>query len=299
MLDAKHKVQYSLGMNRKTIKERAQILNCLVEGNSLRSTARLTGCSLNTVSKLLVEIGEACSVYQDENLKNLPCTKIQTDEIWSFVYSKAKNVPDDKVGEAGDIWTWTAICADTKIIPSWRIGNRDAWTAKEFMQDLAGRLANRVQLTSDGFTKYRDAVELAFGADVDYAMLVKVYGETVAGQTRYSPADCVGTKKNRIIGNPDMCCVSTSFVERSNLTMRMSMRRFTRLTNGFSKKIENHVAAVSLHMMHYNFCRIHKSLRVTPAMAANVSRKVWSLEDVVQMSDNYSYKKTRNKKGLN
>ena len=293
MLDAKHKGQYIGPMNRKSKKERAQILNCLVEGNSIRSTVRLTGASKNTIVKLLAEVGEACSWYQDKHLRNLPCKKVQVDEIWSFVYSKAKNVPDEKVGEAGDIWTWTALCADTKLVPSWRVGGRDAWTAKEFMQDLAGRMAGRIQLTSDGFAKYANAVEAAFGADVDYAMLIKVYGDTVEGQKRYSPADCVGTKKSKVIGNPDLCCVSTSFVERQNLTMRMSMRRFTRLTNAFSKKVENHAHAIALHFMNYNFCRIHKTLRVTPAMAAGVSEKLWSLEDVVDMMDAYQQEKER------
>lgn len=274
-------------MNRKTTQERAQILNCLVEGNSIRSTVRLTGASKNTIVKLLAEVGEACSWYQDKYLRNLPCKKVQVDEIWSFVYSKAKNVPDEKVGEAGDVWTWTAIDADTKLVPSWRVGGRDAWTAKEFMQDLASRMAGRIQLTSDGFTKYSNAVEAAFGADIDYAMLVKIYGDTVEGQKRYSPAECVGTKKNRVVGNPDLCCVSTSFVERQNLTMRMSMRRFTRLTNAFSKKVENHAHAIALHFMNYNFCRIHKTLRVSPAMAAGASEKLWSLEDVVDMMDAY------------
>lgn len=279
-------------MNRKSKKERAQILNCLVEGNSIRSTVRLTGASKNTIVKLLAEVGEACAWYQDTHLKNLPCKRVQVDEIWSFVYAKAKNVPDEKVGEAGDIWTWTAICADTKIVPSWRIGGRDAWTAKEFIADLASRMAGRIQLTSDGYALYENAVEAAFGDDVDYAMLVKIYGDTSEGQKRYSPAECVGAKKTRMIGNPDLCCVSTSFAERQNLTMRMSMRRFTRLTNAFSKKVENHAHAIALHFMNYNFCRIHKTLRVTPAMAAGASDKLWSLEDVVDMMDAYFEEKS-------
>lgn len=287
LLDAKHKGQYSDLMNRKSTKERAQILNCLVEGNSIRSTVRLTGASKNTIVKLLADVGEACAWYQDKHLKNLPCTKIQVDEIWSFVYSKQKNVPEGKEGEAGDVWTWTAICADTKLVPSWRIGGRDAAIAHEFIADLASRMAGRIQLTSDGYRLYENAVEAAFGDDVDYAMLVKIYGETTEGQKRYSPAECVGAKKTRMIGNPDLCCVSTSFAERQNLTMRMSMRRFTRLTNAFSKKVGNHAHAIALHFMNYNFCRIHKTLRVTPAMAAGVSEKLWSLEDVVDMMDAY------------
>lgn len=274
-------------MNRKTTKERAQILNCLVEGNSIRSTVRLTGASKNTIVKLLAEVGEACAWYQDTHLKNLPCKKVQVDEIWSFVYSKQKNVPEGMEGEAGDVWTWTAICADTKLVPSWRIGGRDAAIAHEFIADLASRMAGRIQLTSDGYKLYENAVEAAFGDDVDYAMLIKIYGDTVEGQKRYSPAECVGAKKTRMIGNPDLCCVSTSFAERQNLTMRMSMRRFTRLTNAFSKKVENHAHAIALHFMNYNFCRIHKTLRVTPAMAASASDKLWSLEDVVDMMDAY------------
>ena len=274
-------------MNRKSKKERAQILNCLVEGNSIRSTVRLTGASKNTIVKLLAEVGEACSWYQDTHLRNLPCQRVQMDEIWSFVYSKQKNVPEGMEGEAGDVWTWTSICADTKLVPSWRVGSRDAETAQDFVADLASRMAGRIQLTSDGLTKYKDAVESAFGADVDYAMLVKIYGSSIEGQKRYSPSQFVTSKKEAITGNPNIDHVSTSFVERQNLTMRMSMRRFTRLTNAFSKKIENHSHAIALHFMHYNFCRIHKTLRVTPAMAAGVSDKLWSLEDVVDMMDAY------------
>lgn len=274
-------------MNRKSTKERAQILNCLVEGNSIRSTVRLTGASKNTIVKLLAEVGEACAWYQDTHLKNLPCKRVQVDEIWSFVYSKQKNVPEGMEAEAGDVWTWTAICADTKLVPSWRIGGRDAAIAHEFIADLASRMAGRIQLTSDGYRLYENAVEAAFGDNVDYAMLVKLYGDTLEGQKRYSPAACVGAKKTRMIGNPDLCCVSTSFAERQNLTMRMSMRRFTRLTNAFSKKVENHAHAIALHFMNYNFCRIHKTLRVTPAMAAGVCDKLWSLEDVVDMMDAY------------
>ncbi len=286
-------------MNKKSIKERAQILSLLVEGNSLRATTRIIrdiqgGCSINTVTKLLEEVGEACAWYQDKNLRNLPCKRVQVDEIWSFVYSKQKNTPDEKKDVAGDVWTWTAICADTKLIPSWRIGSRDAATAQDFIADLAGRMAERIQLTSDGFTKYKDAVENSFGADVDYAMLVKIYGDSVEGQKRYSPAHCTGAQKRRITGNPEQSHVSTSYVERQNLTMRMSMRRFTRLTNAFSKKLDNHAHAIALHFMHYNFVRIHKSLKVTPAMAANVTQNLWSLEDVVKMSDEYWDEKNNN-----
>jgi IS1 family transposase len=205
------------------------------------------------------------------------------DEIWSFVYAKAKNVPDEKRGKAGDVWTWVAIDADSKLVPSWRIGNRDTATACEFVNDLAGRLANRVQITSDGHRPYLEAVDRAFGSEVDYAQLIKIYGDTVEGQKRYSPAACLGAKKSKVIGSPDMCCVSTSFVERQNLTMRMSIRRFTRLTNAFSKKIENHAHSVALHYMHYNFVRIHKTHRVSPAMAAGVTDHLWSISDIVDL----------------
>lgn len=279
-------------MNKKSIKERAQILSLLVEGNSLRATTRIIretqgGCSINTVTKLLEEIGEACAWYQDQNLRNLPCKRVQVDEIWSFVYSKQKNVPEGMENEAGDVWTWTAIDADTKLVPSWRIGSRDADAALDFISDLGARMANRIQLTSDGHKAYIEAVEQTFGTEIDYAMLVKVYGETSEGQKRYSPTRFAGSTKRVMAGNPDQSVVSTSFVERQNLTMRMSMRRFTRLTNAFSKKVENHGHAIALHFMHYNFCRIHKSLKVTPAMAADVSQTLWSLEDVVKMADDY------------
>ncbi len=274
-------------MNRKSTQERAQILQILVEGNSLRSTSRITGASKNTVTKLLVEAGEACAWYQDKNLRNLPCKRVQVDEIWSFVYSKQKNVPEGMEGNAGDVWTWTAIDADTKLVPSWRVGSRDAEAASDFMQDLAGRMASRIQLTSDGHKPYLSAVEGAFGADIDYAMLIKLYGSTTEGQKRYSPAECVGIHKGIVNGKPDDKHISTSFAERQNLTMRMSMRRFTRLTNAFSKKVENHCHAIALHFMHYNFCRIHKSLRVSPAMAAGVSQTLWTLEDVANMMDGY------------
>jgi IS1 family transposase len=274
-------------MNRKSIKERAQILQLLVEGNSLRSTSRITGASKNTVTKLLVEVGEACAWYQDTNLRNLPCKRVQVDEIWSFVYSKQKNVPEGMEGNAGDVWTWTSIDADTKLVPSWCIGSRDAEVAGDFMKDLASRMASRIQLTSDGHRPYLSAVEGAFGADIDYAMLIKIYGSATEGQKRYSPADCVGINKNTVNGTPDQKHISTSFVERQNLTMRMSMRRFTRLTNAFSKKVENHGHAIALHFMNYNFCRIHKTLRVSPAMAAGVSQTLWTLEDVINMMDNY------------
>lgn len=273
-------------MNRMPIAKRAQILGFLVEGMSLRAASRLADCSINTVTKLLVDVGMACAELQDNTLRNLTCRRIQCDEIWSFVGAKQKNVPEDRRGEfgVGDVWTWTAIDADTKLIASWMVGTRDGDAARAFMGDLAPRLANRVQLTTDGHRVYLDAVEEAFAWDIDYAMLVKHYGEGPQGPDRkYSPAEYVSAEKRRITGRPDKAHVSTSFVERQNLTMRMSCRRFTRLTNAFSKKVENHAHAVALHFMYYNFGRIHKTLRVTPAMEAGVAKHVWSLEEIAAL----------------
>ncbi len=280
-------------MNKLDIKTRARILACLVEGNSLRATARMTGASKNTIVKLLKDVGTACAAYQDKTLRKLPCKRLQCDEIWSFVYAKAKNVPTAKTAPegAGDARTWTAIDADTKLVPCWMIGPRDGGVAYEFMTDLAGRLANRVQLTTDGHKAYLEAVEGAFGANIDYAMLVKLYGNAPEGgspERKYSPNVCLGAKPTIVTGVPDMAHVSTSYVERQNLTMRMSMRRFTRLTNAFSKKLENLGYAVALHFMWYNFGRIHQSLRVTPAMAAGVDLHVWSLEEIAALADGSS-----------
>jgi len=274
-------------MNKLSTTKRAQIIAALVEGNSLRATARMCDVAFNTVLKLVPEIGKACAKYQDAHLRNLPCKRVQADEIWSFCYAKAKNVPEELRGEFGygDIWTWTAICADTKLVPSFFVGLRDAGCAYHFMKDLAGRLKNRIQLTTDGHRAYLTAVEGAFGAEVGYAMLVKIYGSPSVNDTRYSPAECIGTVVDDVSGNPDPKHISTSYVERQNLTMRMCMRRFTRLTNGFSKKVENHMHAIALHYMHYNFCRIHQTLRVTPAMAAGVSDRVWSVEDIAALLD--------------
>ena len=270
-------------MNMLSTKKRVQIISALVEGNSIRSTVRMTGVSKNTVTKLLQEIGEVCTECQNKTLRDLPCKRIQCDEIWSFCYSKAVNVPEDKLGEFGygDVWTWTAICADTKIVPTWMVGSRDSETAVLFMRDLANRLANRVQLTTDGHRPYLEAVEDAFGGVVDYSMLIKLYGAPTDPDTKYSPAKCNGTKRERVVGNPDPKHVSTSYCERQNLTMRMSMRRFTRLTNAFSKKVENLCHAVALHFMYYNFARVHSSLRVTPAMEAGVADHVWEIEEIV------------------
>jgi IS1 family transposase len=269
-------------MNRLPIEERARIIGMLIEGMSLRATSRLADVSINTVTKLLVDVGSAAADYQDRTLRNLRCRRIQCDEIWAFCYAKEKNVPPDKKGlfGYGDVWTWTAIDAETKLVPSFMVGNRDARTARLFIDDLASRLANRVQLTTDGLRVYLTAVERAFGADVDYAMLNKLYASTQE-ETRYSPAECIGCERKRIMGVPDPAHISTSFVERQNLTMRMGMRRFTRLTNAFSKKVENHAYQVALHFMNYNYCRVHKTLRVTPAMEAGITDHVWSLEDIL------------------
>jgi IS1 family transposase len=235
------------------------------------------------VRQLLADIGRACSAYQDETLRNLSCKRIQCDEIWSFCYSKQKNIPPTKTGDpgVGDVWTWVALDADRKLVPTYFVDKRDPEAAQGFMADLTSRLSHRIQLTTDGPRAYMKAVEGAFGFDIDYTMLVKLYGAERPGEARYSPAECIGVKPSLICGAPDPRHVSTSFVERQNLTMRMSMRRFTRLTNAFSKKVENHEHAVSLHFMHYNFCRIHKTLGVTPAMAAGVTTKLWEIEDIV------------------
>ena len=273
-------------MNKLSIEKRAQIINCLVEGNSLRSTSRMTGCSINTVTKLLVDVGKVCVEYQDKAFQNLNCKRIQCDEIWNFCYCKEKNVPEEHKGELGygDVYTWTAMCADSKIIPSFLVGRRDSECAKVFINDLASRLKNRIQLTTDGYKIYLEAVDNAFGGEIDYAMLVKVYESMPSGEQRkYSPVEYIGTEVKRISGNPDKKHISTSFVERQNLTMRMSMRRFTRLTNGFSKKVENLFYSVAIHFMYYNFCRIHKSLRVTPAMEAGIVDHLWSIEELVNL----------------
>lgn len=289
MLDWSRIACYLLTMNRLSTEKRAQIIGCLVEGNSIRATVRMTGAAKNTVTKLLVDIGAACAEYMNEHLVNLSCKNVQVDEIWAFCYAKAKNLPEEKRHQFGygDVWTWVAIDADTKLVPSYLVGNRDADAAMVFISDLHSRLAPgaRIQLTSDGLNIYVPVVEQVFGADVDYAQLVKLYGTDPEVARRYSPPKCLGATPTTISGNPDHDKVSTSFAERQNLTMRMSMRRFTRLTNAFSKKVENLAAAVSLHFMHYNFARIHRSLRVTPAMEAGISDHVWSLQELAALLD--------------
>jgi IS1 family transposase len=272
-------------MNKLSTEEQTRIVAALVEGNSMRAVSRMTGVARNTINSLLVNLGRACSEYQDKTLRNLPCKRIQCDEIWSFIGSKEKNTSAEmkEVGW-GDVWTWVAMDADTKLVPTWFVGTRDAGAAYHFIHDLAERLANRVQLTTDGHRAYLNAVEDAFGAEIDYAMLVKIYGNAPEGaEVRYSPAVCMGARKAVVSGAPVFEHVSTSFVERQNLTMRMSMRRFTRLTNGFSKKVENHEHMLALHYMYYNFARIHQTLRVTPAMEAGVADHVWSLDEIIAL----------------
>ncbi|WP_210242226.1 helix-turn-helix domain-containing protein [Mesorhizobium sp. B2-3-13] len=283
-------------MNKLDTKTRSQILHMLCEGHSIRAITRVMGMSKNTIAKLLSDAGAVCAEYQDQALRNLTSKRIQVDEIWSFTYAKQKNVKMAKAAPegAGDTWTWTAIDADTKLVMSWLVGGRDSEYAMAFMDDLSRRLANRVQLTSDGHRAYLEAVEGTFGADIDYAMLIKIYGTSPnSAKGRYSPAECTGARKGRIEGNPDIKHVSTSFAERQNLTMRMHMRRFTRLTNGFSKKVEAHANAVALHFMYYNFVRIHASLRMTPAMAAGVTDKLWEIGDIVALIEAKEAEKPR------
>jgi IS1 family transposase len=276
-------------MNKLPSAKRAEILGMMVEGVSLRAISRLTGASKNTITKLLEDAGEAFADYQDRTFRNLTCRRLQVDEAWAFCYAKQKNVATAKAAPkgAGDVWTWAAIDADTKLMPSWYVGARDANAAQHFIGDLALRLTGRVQLTSDGHKPYLEAVEQSFGADIDYAMLVKIYGEPTGAVGRYSPGDCIGAEKRRVEGRPDAAHISTSYAERANLTMRMGMRRFTRLTNAFSKKIENHAHSVAVHLMHYNFVRIHTTLRCSPAMAAGVTTKLWELTDMVTVLEDW------------
>jgi IS1 family transposase len=272
-------------MNKLDQAKQIQVVSALVEGNSIRATVRMTGVAKNTIAKLLVELGAACSEYMNKTLVNLPCQRVQCDEIWSFIGAKQKNVTPQlrQKGHAGDVWTWVAMDADSKLIVSWMVGKRDWATAQQFAMDIRKRLANRVQITSDGLKWYFHAISYAFGQEnVDYGVLMKIYGST-PGEIRYSPAEVVGCERKKRIGNPDPKHISTSYVERQNLTMCMSMRRFTRLTNAFSKKIENHIASIAIHYMHYNFCRIHQTLRVTPAMQTGISDHAWELSELVAL----------------
>ena len=281
---------YHYDMNKLTKKKRAKIIKMLVEGAALRSISRIEDVSINTVTKLLVEAGEACAEFHDEAVRNVNAKKIQVDEIWAFCYAKEKNVSYAKAAPefSGDVWTWTALDSDSKLIVSYVIGDRSRASALAFMDDLKARLADRVQLTSDGHNVYREAVETVFGSDVDFAQLIKLYGKPegeAATESRYSPGECTGIKKRRVVGNPDQTLISTSHVERHNLTMRMSMRRFTRLTNAFSKKLYNHFLSLALYFVHYNFCRIHKTLRVTPAMASGLTNTLHDAEWIVDLID--------------
>lgn len=285
MLDRSRKFIYLYDMNKLPIEKRVQIINCLVEGMSMRATSRIADVSINTVTKLLVDVGRACEKFHDEKVQNVKAERVQCDEIWSFVYSKEKNVPEGMEDYAGDVWTWTALDSDSKLMVSWYVGQRDFVSGCDFMNDVKSRLANRVQLTTDGFKPYLMAVDHAFDGDVDYAMLVKMYGqpEGQGHERKYSAAECIGAEKKVISGTPNKKFVSTSHVERQNLTMRMHMRRFTRLTNAFSKKVENHCYAIALHFVYYNFAKIHKSLSVTPAMQAGLMKKPMTLADIVNL----------------
>lgn len=278
-------------MNRLSTAKQVAVVSALVEGCSVRSTSRLTGVAKGTILSLLAGVGDACARYQNVAIRNVPAKRVQIDEIWSFVAAKQKNVTPElaaKNPRAGDVWTFVAIEAQTKLVLSWLVGRRDAWCATEFCQDVAGRLANRIQLTTDGHKIYLSAVDDAFGGDVDYSMLVKIFGGSSDHVARYSPAICKGCLQMPVTGDPDPKHVSTSYVERQNLTMRMNIRRFTRLTNAFSKKIENHAHSVALFYMHYNFVRVHQTLRVTPAMEAGLTTRVWSIADIVALTDKAS-----------
>lgn len=287
MLDRLRKSPYLSFMNTLPIDKRVQIIKLLVEGNSIRSITRIADVSKNTVTKLLVDVGRACQEFHNNTVVNVKSERMQCDEIWSFCYAKQKNVTQEMPDGSGDVWTWTALDADSKLIVSWFVGDREAGSAYEFMSDVADRLANRVQLTTDGHRAYLSAVQNAFDNDIDFAQLVKMYGgsEGINEQERkYSPAVCTGAKKTKISGDPNPKFVSTSYVERQNLTMRMHMRRFTRLTNAFSKKIENHSYAIALHFVYYNFCKIHTSLSITPAMQAGITKRVMSIEDIANLA---------------
>ena len=281
-------------MNRLPTERRIAILRALTEGCSLRSTSRMVGVSINTVTKLLIDAGRACARFQHEAMRNLTCRRLQLDEIWGFIYAKDRNLTPDMadITGAGSVWTWVAIDADTKLVPSWLVGLRDGEHARVFVDDLAGRLAHRVQITSDGLRAYLDAIDLAFAGEVDYAVLHKIYGAPPVDEARYSPSECVGCEKNRISGTPDEAHVSTSYVERQNLTVRMRMRRFTRLTNAFSKKLENLEHSVALHFFVYNFITRHTTIRMPPALKAHVTDHLWTFEELVDLIDRAEAERT-------
>lgn len=289
ILDRLSILAYLCTMNQLPLEKRVQIITLLVEGNSLRATSRISGCSINTVTKLLVDVGRACIDFHNNTVKGIEARRVQCDEIWSFVYAKDKNATEtQKEDGAGDVWTWVGIDADSKLVISWLVGSRDAESANEFIQDIANRVITRMQMTTDGLKLYVEAVRSAFDlGSIDFAQLVKMYGspEGNSNERKYSPNECTGAKKVRVEGNPDKKHISTSYVERQNLTMRMHMRRFTRLTNAFSKKIENHCYAIALHFVYYNFVKIHKTLRVAPAMEAKLIDRLWEIEDIVKLTD--------------
>ena len=283
-------------MNRLDSSTRAKVINCLIEGCSIRATVRMTGVAKKTVMRLLLEVGMVCAEYQDKVFRNLKCKRLQLDEMWSWIYCKEKNRTEEiakKNPAAGDVWLWTAIDADTKLVPAWRLGDRSGRVARGFVDDLASRLSNRVQLTTDGHKAYLEAIEEAFGGEVDYAILHKVYGFPMEHEMRYSPAQCIGCEVRAISGDPDEQHISTSFVERQNWTVRTNMRRYTRLSNGFSRKIENHAAAVALNYFAYNFIKIHRTLRMTPAMAAGVTNRLWEVSDLVALWEAYEDERDR------
>jgi IS1 family transposase len=281
-------------MNRLDNITRAQVINCLIEGCSIRATVRMTGVAKKTVMRLLVEVGEVCAVYQDQAFRNLCCKRLQLDELWSWIYCKDKNRTEEiarKCPDAGDVWLWVAVDADTKLVPSWRLGQRDLATATDFVNDLAQRVKGRVQVTTDALRTYVNVIENAFGSECDYAQLHKVYRAPLENETRYSPAKCIGCDMKAVSGNPDPKHVSTSFVERQNWTVRTTMRRYTRLSNGFSRKLENHAAATALNYFAYNFIKIHRTLRMSPAMAAGVSDRLWEVSDLVALWETYEQRR--------
>jgi IS1 family transposase len=297
LLDMRKRITHNNHMNRLESTTREQVINCLIEGCSIRATVRMTGVAKKTVMRLLVEVGDVCADYQDKVFHDLRCKRLQLDELWSWIYCKEKNRTQEialKNPDAGDVWLWVAIDADTKLVPSWRLGQRDFHTAKDFVDDLESRLSNRVQITTDGHRAYLEAIEGAFGMDVDYAQLQKIYGApTDAEQRRYSPAKCIGADMKVVSGDPDYKHVSTSYVERQNWTVRTNTRRYTRLSNGFSRKLENHAAATALYYFSYNFIKIHRTLRVTPAMAAGVTDRLWSVKDLVALWESYERRAER------